>query len=335
MKKVQIILSLIISACFIYFVFQNIDFSQVREILMDINYVLIVPAVVVQLASYWVRSMRWAFMLRSIKRIKSAKLFPIICISYMANNVLPLRIGEFVRAFLVGKKERLSKTGAFSTILLERIYDGLTLLLFLGATAILFPFPAWVKRIGFVTAIVFCIALLFVIGLVIFKNFTLNLIKKSTSIFGKKISEKLNNILEQFVIGLDVIKDKKSLIPIAFFSLVIWMMEGFLFFSIAQAFDYSSTIYLALFVLVVVNLGIMIPSSPGYVGTFEYFCTKALGVFNVTKESALSYALVLRIFQYIPITVLGFFFLLKEGISLSQMVKQEQDVTINSGEKIV
>jgi len=143
----------------------------------------------------------------------------------------------------------------------------------------------------------------------------------------------LNDILEQFVHGFDVIKDRKSLIPVAFYSLLIWTMEGVLFFAIAEAFDYSSTIYLALFVLVVVNLGIMIPSSPGYVGTFEYFCTKALGVFNVTKESAVSYALVLRIFQYIPITLVGFFFLFKEGITLSQMMQQEKSVTLNSEEK--
>ncbi|OAS20523.1 lysylphosphatidylglycerol synthase transmembrane domain-containing protein [Paenibacillus oryzisoli] len=321
MKKIQLFIGMLISLLFLFVLLRNIEFKQVGQILQNINYLILVPAVFIQLMSYWVRSLRWSLMLRGIKYVKSSNLFPIICISYMANNTLPLRLGEFVRAYLIGRKEEISKTAAFSTVILERIYDGLTLLLLLGVTSMLFPFPDWVKLIGYLTAILFLCALIFVISMVIFKEHTQRLIHLCCRPLKPKMGEKIISIFEQFTTGFDVIKNKRNLLPIAFYSILIWSMEGYLFYAIAEAFDFSSTIYIGMFVLVVVNLGIMIPSSPGYVGTLEYFCSKALEIFNVSKELSLSYALVLRMFQYIPITVLGFYFLLREGISISQMIK--------------
>jgi uncharacterized protein (TIRG00374 family) len=331
MKKKHLIIGSFISLVFIVLVFWKVDLSLVWENLKQINYLLIIPAVIIQLSSYWVRAWRWSFMLKNIKKTRIKNLFPVICISYMANNVLPLRIGEVVRAYLVGKKETISKSAAFSSIILERILDGLTLLLFLGLAALLFPFPSWVKQIGFATAIVFAGALVFVVSLVLLKKQTLSIIMYVSRIFPSKIQEKANDILENFVDGLTILKDKSSFFPIIVLSLIIWCMEGTLFYAIAEAFSFDSTIYIAMFVMVIVNLGIMIPSSPGYVGTLEYFCVKALGVFNITKEFALSYALILRVFQYIPITVLGYYFLVKEGISLTNATSSEEGNKIRRG----
>ncbi len=333
MKKLQVIIGCTISLILIYIIFRNIDFKQVGHTLISINYWILIPAILIQMSSYWVRSVRWSLMLRSIKAVKPRNLFPIICISYLANNTLPLRLGEFVRAYLIGRKEQVSKTAAFSTIILERIYDGLTLLLFLGVTAFLFPFPDWVKNIGLITAALFLCALFFVLSIVIFKNYTIRFINFLTRFVKPVLAEKINAILEQFVSGLDIVKNKRNLFRIALFSILIWSMEGYMFYAIAEAFNFSSTVYIGMFVLVIVNLGIMIPSSPGYVGTLEYFCTKSLGIFNISKELAVSYSLVLRIFQYVPITLLGFYFLLREGISFSQMLRMNKSNDSNMGEK--
>ncbi|MCZ8512558.1 lysylphosphatidylglycerol synthase transmembrane domain-containing protein [Paenibacillus filicis] len=324
MKKIQLFVGILVSIILVYFVVKGINFVDVWKVIISLNYLILIPAVIIQILSYWVRSMRWAIILKNIKKVRVNNLFPVICISYMANNLLPLRIGEFVRAYLMGKKEKISATAVFSTVILERIYDGITLLLFLGVTAIVYPFPNWVKQIGLVTTLFFFCALGFIFCLVLFKERTIAFINLFTKYLPSNYNKSIKGIIEKFIDGFDIIKNKKNFVPIAVYSIVIWSMEACLFYALAKAFDFNGAIYLAFFTLVVVNLGIMIPSSPGYVGTFEYFITKALSVFGITKEISLSYALVLRVFQYLPITIIGFLFLLKEGISITQLTKMSE-----------
>ncbi len=321
MKKLKVFLGVAISALFIYILMRNIDYAEIRAALRGINYYVILPAVILQLASYWVRSARWRYILSGIKEIKTKDLLPIISISYMANNLLPLRMGEIVRAYMVGKKSNISSAAAFSTIILERIYDGITLLLFLGITALVFPFPDWVKQIGILTSLLFFGALIFLIGLVSFKQKSLLFLNRCLKVFPKGIAQKVKDISDKFIEGFEVVRNKKVLIPIGIYSIIIWTMEASLFYAIAQAFEFHSAIYLSFFVLVIVNLGIMVPSSPGYIGTFEFFVTRSLNVFGIAKEIALGYALILRVFQYIPITIVGMIFMLIEGLTFSKITK--------------
>jgi uncharacterized protein (TIRG00374 family) len=93
-----------------------VEFKKLGDVLLSINYLVIIPAILLQISSYWVRSLRWSAMLGSIKKIKTKDLFPIICINYMANSVLPLRGGDIVRAYLIGRKYDISKTAALSTL---------------------------------------------------------------------------------------------------------------------------------------------------------------------------------------------------------------------------
>ena len=319
MKKYRMLIGIIISIAFLVAVFRNVNYKQILETFLHINYAIILPAIVIQMCSYWVRSIRWSLMLSSIKKTKITRLFSIICISYMANSILPLRAGDLARAYLIGEKEGISKTAAFSTVILEKIYDGIALLLFLGVIALVFPFPMWLKTIGIITTLIFAGALLFTIFLVTFRNKTMDFTKFFLKFVPEKVRVKVLEILEKLIDGFDIVKDKKNLLPIALCSIIVWLMEAYLLYAIAVSFGFTSTVYLAIFTLVVINLGIMVPSSPGNVGTFEYFCIKALSLFNVTKDIALGFALVYRVLQYTPITLLGFIFLLKEGVSLSSM----------------
>jgi hypothetical protein len=319
MKNLKVIVGILISLIFIYVVFRNVNIKQVLDTFLRINYILIVPAIIVQVSSYWVRSIRWSIMLSGIKKIKVSRLFAIISISYALNNTLPLRAGDIARAYLIGEREGISKTAAFSTVILEKIYDGIMLLLFLGTISLLFPFPSWVKSIGIATSIIFLCALLFIIFLVAFRKRTMAVTEFFLKVAPEKLRGKIIDILGKFIDGLDIIKNRKNLLPIAVSSVIIWTLEAYMIYAIANAFGFSNTVYMAIFTLVIVNLGIMVPSSPGYIGAFEYFCIKSLSLFNITKEVALGLALIFRVAEITPITIIGYIYLVKEGVSLSSL----------------
>ncbi|TDL51866.1 flippase-like domain-containing protein [Paenibacillus dendritiformis] len=325
MKILKIALGVLVSIFFVVILVNNLEWDKIWKDLDNNNYFIILPAIIIQLSSYWIRSVRWKYILSSMKLMKSSELFPIVAISYMANNILPFRMGEFVRAYLVGKKSGISKTSSFSTIVLEKIYDGISLLFILGITAFIFPFPSWVRNMGLISTLVFLGALIFAICLVIFRSGTIKVVDRFLKYTPNTVYNSINKLLDRLIEGFEVVKDRKNLIPIAFYSMLIWLMEATLFFAIAESFGFSDTIFIALFVLVIVNLGIMIPSSPGYVGTFEYFVIKSLNVFNITKETAMGYALVLRFAQYLPITLIGFIFMVKEGLSLKGLARLHKE----------
>jgi len=325
MKKLKTIIGIIISVVLIYLVFRKVEFKRLADTLLGINYLLIIPAVGIQLLSYWVRTARWSVMLGSIKKIKTSRLFSTLCISYMANTVLPFRAGDILRSYLVGKKEDISAAAALSTVIVEKIYDGITLLLFMGGVSLLYPFPNSIKSLGIVVSAVFLGALLFTIFIVVFKEKTLKFIGVFLKILPSKLNQKTNSILTKLIDGFEIIKDVRSLLPVITYSIIIWLLEAFLIFTIAKAFGFSNTIYLALFTLVVANFGIMIPSAPGNLGTFEGATKAALSVFKIADNAALGFTLVYRVFLYLPVTVLGFIFFIKEGISFSAIKSMESE----------
>ncbi|KNY28575.1 lysylphosphatidylglycerol synthase transmembrane domain-containing protein [Pseudobacteroides cellulosolvens] len=317
MKKIKNLIGIAISIVLLYLLFRNVEFKKLGDVLLGINYLVIVPAILLQISSYWVRSLRWSAMLGSIKKVKTSSLFPIICINYMANSVLPLRGGDIVRAYLIGRNHNISKTAALSTVIVEKIYDGITLLLFMGAISLVYPFPKSIKSLGLIATIIFAGALLFTIFVVLFKERALKLVKFITGLLPEKIGTNIMKITTKLIEGFDIIKDKKSLMPVIMYSIIIWALEGSLVLTIAVAFGVDNVFYLSVFTLVVTNFGIMIPSAPGNLGTFEGACSTALNVFKIAGNTAIGFALVYRVFLYVPVTTLGFIFLLKEGLSLS------------------
>ncbi|MCX7747422.1 MAG: flippase-like domain-containing protein [Clostridia bacterium] len=323
-NKVMVIVGLIISLVFVYIAFKGINFSKAAEALGKINYWVIIPAIFIQTSSYYVRSIRWSYMLQSIKRMKASKLFSTLCISYAVNNTMPLRAGDFARAYLIGKKESVSATAAFSSIIIEKIYDGIILLMFLGTVAFAFPFSPWVRRLGIIISCVFFGALLFTIFLVAFRDKTMGFVKYGLKFLPDKPGAKILDLIEKLVDGFEIIKDKKNLIPIALLSILIWLMEASMLFAVAAAFGLDNKLYLSILTLVAVNFAMMVPSSPGYIGPFEVACIQSLNLFKISATIGAAFSIIYRVAIFVPLTVIGYAYLIKEGISISQLTSKDK-----------
>jgi hypothetical protein len=137
-----------VSGAFVYLAFRKVDLKELRAAFLGVDYPLIVLGACVGLSGFLVRAFGWKHLLAPVGRLSGWRLFSPVAIGYMANNLLPARLGEFARAYVVGKREHVSKSSALATIIIERIFDGLTLLLILAVVSLFFPFPAWVKQGG-------------------------------------------------------------------------------------------------------------------------------------------------------------------------------------------
>lgn len=312
----KLLFSLGVSALFLYFALRGLDLGAIGQSLLGVNSGGLLLAAGIHLSSFWVRSLRWRTLLAPLKPIAARQLFSPLSISYLANNTLPMRAGEFVRAYLLGRKEGLSKASVFSSIMLERILDGLTLLLFLGVIALLLPLPTWVQRVGLLAGLAFIGVSAFLTGLVFLRSQTMGVVRLCLRILPAGLHTRVEQLIERFVSGLDVIQSGRGLFEVAAWSIVVWGLEALALFTVALACGQSLSVLGAFFVLVIINLGTMIPSSPGYVGTFEFFCAKSLAVFGILEAPAMGFALVLHVVQFVPITLVGLFFMVRAGVSL-------------------
>ncbi|HAW49799.1 TPA: hypothetical protein DCX16_02465 [bacterium] len=322
MKK-RHILSFIISFLFLYLAVRNVDYENAKEALINADYRLFIPAMLVVIISFVPRAVRWDLFLKETKRISFNSLFSVMMIGFMVNNILPARLGEFARAYIIGRKEGISRSLSFGTIVLERIFDGLALLFLFGLGMIISPFPEWVRTTGAVGLFVFTFGILFLIFLKIKRDLMVRLVFNISSLIHKASSEKASYILDRFIDGLASLGNIRDILLITLYSIVAITMLGCEFHILLFSFGIDIPFYAPYFISAIVGLGTMIPAAPGYIGVFHSFCVGGLLLFGVEKDIALSYSIIVHLGQYIPVTLVGGFYLMKEGISWAQITKRE------------
>ncbi len=307
-KTLRIVIQIGISFLFLYLALKNVHFEEAKNVFYSMNISLLLIGTLLHFCSFFVRAYRWQLLMEPIKKVHYSSLFQILSISYAANNVLPLRAGDLLRSVMIGNKERVSKVSSLSTVMIERLADGLTLLLFLSVSLLLSNINNfWVTKI----IILSLAGLLGVILLLsIFLFYEEKFISKVESTVSKKFPKltlKFSEILEKLLVAFNIVKSRKVLTKIALTSLFVWFLESSIFSlgALALGIDILDSLLIGVVCVSIVNLGTMIPSSPGYVGTFEFFCILALALFGISNHIAASYSILIHILQYVPITIIG------------------------------
>ncbi len=307
----------VVSAVFIYYILfhSGVSFSDFRENLKRVAFSDVCILAFLYLVPYPIRAWRACILLPQLN-------FPIslggVFVGYAANNVLPFRLGEVVRAQVVGKHTGEKRSLVLSSVLIERVFDGfaIVLLLFLGARSL--DLPEWAVQARLFGIALFSSAILGVF----LSGWAAPFITRMIHIClpWKALQDFALGILEGMKL---VTRDLTSGVAILALSFVIWGLEGGMYWYGFYAFGIDGSLYQALFVLGIVNLGVLLPSSPGFVGVFEAFCVNSLAVIHVDRAVGLAYGVVLHLLQYIPVTIIGFIYIYRYGIKVRQVAETE------------
>ncbi len=299
------------------------DFKELVSALSEANYAWVVPAVGTTLASYALRTVRWERILKPIRVLTFPTLLPVVFIGFMANNLLPARMGEVVRAYALGRKTGLSKSMSLATILLERLCDGITLVAALGLVALLFPLPAWGRQAGFLAGGIFLVGSVGAAIALSREEMTLSFLERSLARIPGNLGNRIHSRIGSFIVGLGVLRSGRAVIALTAWSLVIWTIETSTYFfvlkSVHPVLQTGTPLIAALLLMVTVNLGILIPSAPGYVGAFQAFGILALSAFGVPSSVALAITIVAHAEQWVTVTGIGLFFLARESLKLGTL----------------
>lgn len=327
--KLKFWLGLVVSLIFLYLAFQGQDFGKIGKALGEANYWWLLPALGAYFAGVWVRAVRWHFLLGPIKKVSINRLFPVVVIGYMANDVLPVRMGEVVRAYVLGKRENVSKTGTLATIVVERIMDGITMLLFLSGAALFVTINKDIEGIEKLASIVFLVFIVIFFVVASNRNTLLKLEAFGLKLLPSKIRPRVAGLADKFIDGLQVLRQWRDLLAVFGLSIAAWLCEAAMYWMVALAFSGLNLSWQAIIMtLAVANLFTLVPSTPGYVGPFDFAANKVLvSVFLAPAELAASYVILLHAALYFPITLWGLFYWVREHFSFKE-AEHEREVAI-------
>ncbi|MEW5700919.1 MAG: lysylphosphatidylglycerol synthase transmembrane domain-containing protein [Candidatus Zixiibacteriota bacterium] len=317
------IIGTLISVIFLYLAFRKVDYGDLWRALQGVRWVYLIPNIVLVVAVMWLRAWRWQLILRPVGDVSYNRVFSATMIGFMVNNVLPARLGEIARAVSLGLKTGLSRSATLATIIVERIYDSFTLLLFLW---LVFAFSRIselteverIRDVGWIFLAVNVALLVFLILLQVRNAGVVRWMRRISGIFSVRIQQIAGEIVEKFARGLTMHHNMPTTVGVVVLSLVIWFILGISNYFVFLAFGFDHLPIEASFVvLVVVSLLISVPNSPGFVGVFHWGVQISLQIYGIQKSEALAVALVLHAAQYLPITLMGLYYLRKEHLRLS------------------
>jgi uncharacterized protein (TIRG00374 family) len=307
-------LGLAVSAALLWVAVRGVSPEEVRQSLAEVRPLWLLPVLASIAVRFWLTAVRWQVLLRPVKVVRLHRLFGVVMIGFMANNVLPARLGEFVRAYALGKTESLSKSLSFATIVLERVFDGFTLLAFLlVGVAFLRPEP-WLLWSAVAS---FCLYLGVLGGLV-----WLRAGRGVNALLARlpgRIRSRAAGLVDSFALGLDVLGDARALAVTAGLSLLIWLVNVAGLWATFAAFSLGLPFYAGFLVLAILTVLLILPSTPGYVGPFQYGTVVALGLFSVSKAEALSLSILYHAVNYVPITVTGLAYLAALNLTFGEL----------------
>ena len=333
MKKWQIWLGLLVSAIFIFVAFRGLDFREIIFAIRSADTIWILPAIPVYFFGLWLRAYRWKIFLMPISDFKTHHLFPVVAIGYMGNNVYPARLGELVRSAILKKDENIAISASLATIIIERIFDGIVMLGFIilnlstiGSMTHRLEIKQTVDSVAAWGSGIFIFAFLIFMIAAFFPGPSAGLINKITSrILPQKYSQSLNNIIEKFFSGIQSLSSPTQTIIALMVTIAIWLIETIFYWIIMQAFPFDVSFGTLMLLNGFLNLFTIIPSSPGYIGTFDAPGIALLTALGIESQNAAGYTLLLHAALWLPVTLLGAFFFLQKGISWNETISRAKE----------
>ena len=319
LDKSKLWIGILFGILFLYLALQNTNFEEFLSAIKTIKLIPVFIIILLRIFALLIRGFRWRIILEPVKEISTIKLFRITSIGEMGNYLLPARFGEIMRVFIVANKEKISKSAVFASVVADRIFDFISVIIVFFLISIFVTIPNFSQNLHVLAAIASIILILS-----FFILFKLPPQLPFLEFLPENLVKKVNDALQRFRGALSGLNEPCRIIKLLTTSLFIWILNIASFHLVIIALDLSLIWYYSSIVVVIIALGMILPSSPGYVGTYEFFCVASLTFFAIEKNSALACAVISHGLLYIVIIVVGFSCYIFENIPIGRIISSKQ-----------
>jgi len=326
-RYAQLLIGLVISAFFIYLTVPSLHLPDVLQAIRSAEYGWIVPGVAVYFVGLWARTWRWHYTLRPLKSIPLPRLFPLVCIGYFGNNVYPFRAGELIRSFVLKRTEDIPISSSLATVIIERVFDGLVMLLFVFLALPFAPMPdSFRNLVVLLTVLMFAATAIFMWMAIRPDRVSLVYTWFSRHLLPQRVRNLTDGLYLQFMAGLHSLSSRSDVLMIFATSVVIWLLETVKYWFVMHAFPFQVSFLVLMLMNGLVNLATTLPSAPGYLGTFDTPGIETLAAFGVDRDLAASYTFTLHAALWLPVTLVGAYYFWRHHLHWSDFRRARRQV---------
>ena len=322
MKKVFV--GILFSAGGLYLAFRQMEMGDLRSAFSGVDWLMIVIASAILVISVWIRALRWRIILGPIKDVEIHPLFGATMIGYFGNSILPLRLGEFMRAFSLSRGgHSVSTSAAFGTLIVERMLDMIGIMVLILVLFFSYPIPSWLANSGLILSgiIILLSAILFWVASS--HDEWLGRIER-LSLFQKGMGRKVKKVFYSFIEGIAALRKVTRPWWLVLYSSALWAMYWFIAWLSAQALDIEMSLIQLGIVMVSVTMIIILPSAPGFIGTYHAGAVLVLvEVFNIDQALAQAYAIINHAIGFLPLVIIGAFYFFHSSLKLREVRSME------------
>jgi hypothetical protein len=285
---------------------------QIRVFLVSfrrIRWVWMMAAILLDILSYVCQGMRWERLLRPVGAISWRRATQAIYAGLFTSEILPMRPGEWIRAYLVSHWLGCRFAAVLPSLATERLIDGFWLAIAFGLTAMLYPLPKNILRAGDVLGGLVLVGT-GLIGYIIFR-------KRNAPETGGDAAKAEPGFFTQLADGLNSIGTSRFLLSASAFSLLLLVFQALAFFTVLRGCRLQISLWPAAVVFLIVHLGTAVPNAPGNVGTYQFFCVTGLQLFGVDKNLAAGFSVIVFVILTLPLLAIGYFALARSGMSMA------------------
>ncbi|MBU0652461.1 MAG: flippase-like domain-containing protein [Proteobacteria bacterium] len=322
MKK-KVIAGLALSALLVWLSIRGIEFRGVIDGFRTIRCGYVLPAVAAMFLMQLLRSIRWGIILRPIGKVDQLSLFSVTSVGFLAIIAIPARLGELARPYLIAKKSRIPMSSALGTIFVERVLDSLTVLIIAVLALFFTPLPPWLVRSSVLFLLVTLCLFAVMIRVIVRREATLRILAPLIGRLPARYAGAVNRLIDHFIEGFRIVVDPALLFSATLLSIVIWLVDVLAIYLLFLAFGFDLPVAAAFVLMIILIIGIAIPTAPGFIGNWHYFCILGLGLFGIPKTDALTFAIIYHALSIGIVILLGLIFLPFNRFSVSDLRRQK------------
>lgn len=306
--------------------FWGIEFGSVLSSFSRANYLTLPVFFAFLFGHFWLKAIRWKLLLRPIRHFRTRDVAPAMMIGFMGNNVLPAHLGEFVRMYVFARDQKLSRSAVLSSLILERIFDVLAIVLFLGVSLLFLPdppeeFERYLPGAVALLAALFVLVTIYIFWTKPFVRFAEGCLRRLPLVpSGLKL--RLVGMLEEGAAGLSSMRSPRLAAGILVTSVLQWLCVGGMVHLALRSFGIAVSPLASFVVVAGTAVAVTVPASPGFFGVVQVAFRMSLAPFGVAVESAVAASIYFQIVQYIPVTLVGLYYFNRAGLKLGRIDEQ-------------
>ena len=317
-QRRTIVLGLLVSAGFLYLAFRNVPLADLAAALGRLHVGWLLVTVLISLLIMVFRTWRWQIELRPLERIPFGRLWVVTAVAYLAINLIPARLGEVVRPWLLSRRSSVSFSNVVGNLVVEKTMDAVvTLLYILVGLVTIENLPEWVRTGARVPAV--GAAVLVVLVLLLYWRGEAFVDRTVLRFLPERFGEGVKRVTGAIVAGMRVLPNPRLVLAVFLVSLVLWFLPILSSYVMTRAFAFDVPFGAAVVVFIFIGFGTALPNVPGMIGPYQYACILALGLFGVPQADALAYGLVLNAVQFFTLVAQGLIAMPLAGVSVADL----------------